>query len=348
MLKMMDRPRLKDVAQLAGVGRMTVSRVLNGGSVGPETMARVHDAMHRLHYRPDQLARSLRTRRTRMLGLVIPRLSDPFFAAIADSVNKVALLKEYALLSATTYGDVDLELKAIREMLSRRVEGILHVPSVGFSAGSIGRELDEIKLIAIDRPLPGSRADLICVDNVDGASKAVKHLISHGHFRIACVSDSNSLYATRERQEGYFNVMAEHGLRPSSFSQSGRQNATILIRKLLKEREAPSAIFTTDLHATMYVLSALGNLGIKIPDDVAMLGFDDFDSANLLPVAMSAVRQPAREMGRAAAERIIEQLQTEINNPNPQILKFSAELVLRQSCGCKPQPRIYPHPGTHV
>ena len=141
---------------------MTVSRVLNGGSVGSESMARVHDAMQRLQYRPDQLARSLRTRRTRMLGLIVPRLSDPFHAAIADSVNTVALQREYTVFSATTYGTLDLELKAIREMLSRRVEGILHVPSAGFSAGLIGEEFDEVKQIVIGPQLCGLQSDLVC------------------------------------------------------------------------------------------------------------------------------------------------------------------------------------------
>ena len=337
MLDMVHRPRIKDVARLAGVGTMTVSRVLNGGSVGSESMARVHDAMHRLQYRPDQLARSLRTRRTRMLGLIVPRLSDPFFAAIADSVNTVALEKEYTVFSATTYGILDLELKAIREMLSRRVEGILHVPSAGFSAGAIGRELNEVKMIAIDQPGRESGFDLVSVDVIEGAGKAVKHLVSHGHSRIACISDTNSLYSVRERQEGYVSAMAEHGLRPSFSSHCACRNSIVPIRDLMRGGDAPSAIFTTNLHATRHVLNALGRLGVRIPDDVAVICFEDFESADLLPVPLSAVRQPAREMGRAATERIVEQLQTKPATKTPsQNFKFSAELILRQSCGCRP------------
>jgi len=122
------------------------------------------------------------------------------------------------VFSATTYGILDLELKAIREMLSRRVEGVLHVPSAGFSAGSMGKEWDEVKMIAIDQPVRESRVDLVSVDAFEGAGKAVKHLVSHGHSRIACISDTNSLYSVRERQEGYIGAMAEHGLRPSFFT----------------------------------------------------------------------------------------------------------------------------------
>lgn len=333
---MIERPRLKDVARSAGVGAMTVSRVLNGGSVGSEKTARVHDAMRRLNYRPDQLARSLRTRRTRILGLVVPRLSDPFFAAITDSVNTAARSKDYALLLATTSGDPDLELKAIREMLSRRVDGLLFVPSERFSATSIAREVQGTRIIAIDQPVPRSRIDLVGVNNFDGAVQAVKHLISHGHTRIICISESNSQQSLRERQDGYSIVMADHGLKPSLISDYTSLHSTTLIRSLLADRGAPSAIVSTNSCATIRVLRALRSLRIRVPDEVALIGFDDLETADLLSVPLSAVRQPAAEMGRAAAERMIEQLQTESIHTSPQILKLPAELIVRQSCGCTP------------
>ncbi len=315
---------------------MTVSRVLNGGSVGSETMARVHDAMRRLNYHPDQLARSLRTRRTKTLGLLVPRLSDPFFAAITDSVSRIAARAGYALLIATTFGDSDLELKAVREMLSRRVDGLLFVPSEICPARLIAKEAGEVKIISIGQPLRGSRFDLVCVNNFDGASNAVKHLISHGHFRIACISVSDSLRSLRERREGYSSAMNEHGLAQFVVSPCTEGNSTGLVRSLLHGSDAPSAIFTTNWCGTIHVLNALRKLQVRIPDDIAVISFDDFDSANLLSVPLSALRQPAAEMGRAATERIIEHVQSKPNDITPQVLKFSAELILRQSCGCKP------------
>ena len=334
MLKITDRPKLEDVARLAGVGKMTVSRVLNGGSVGPKSVARVHDAMRVLRYRPDQLARSLRTRRTRMLGLIIPSFSDPHFAAIADAFNKVAILNDYAVLSAASEGNPDLELKVIREMLSRRVERIVHAPSAAFSVEPVARELDDVRLMAIDWPFGGARADLVCVDHFAGASNAVKHLILHGHSRIACISEPSSVPTLQERQNGYSATMAEYGLRTSLQSQCVRRDSISLIRKLVEGTDAVSAIFTTNRHATVCILDALGKLRIKIPDDIAIIGFDDLESADLLSVPLSTVRQPAMQMGHAAAERLIKQVQTKPSDAPPQILKFSAELVLRSSCGC--------------
>ena len=333
---MTDRPRLKDVARSAGVGAMTVSRVLNGGPVGSETMARVHDAMRRLNYHPDQLARSLRTRRTHTLGLIVPRLSDPFFAAITDSVSRIATRAGFALLIATTYSDSDLELKIVREMLSRRVDGLLFVPSENFPAGLIARETGEVKIVSIDQPVRGSRFDFVCANNFEGASSAVNHLISHGHLRIACISTSDSQHSLRERQEGYSSAIAEHGLTRFVVSPFAEGNSTAMMRFLLNGRDAPSAIFTTSWCGTIHVLNALRKLQIRIPDDIAVISFDDFDSANLLSVPLSALRQPATEMGRAATERIIEHVQSKPNDSAPQVLMFSAELILRQSCGCKP------------
>lgn len=131
--------------------------------------------------------------------------------------------------------------------------------------------------------------------------------------------------------------MAEHGLRPSFLMHCACRDSIAPIKDLMRGGDAPSAIFTTNLHATRHVLNALGRLRVRIPHDVAVICFDDFESADPVPVPLTAVRQPAREMGRAATERIIEQLQTKpaLKTP-PQNFKFSAELILRQSCGCRP------------
>lgn len=269
-----------------------------------------------------------------MIGLVIPRLSDPFYGAIADAVHTVAHQNEYLVVAATTNDDVEFERRQIQTMLGRGIDGMVHISSAGYYSGVRFEDLERIKIVAVDRPVSEAKTDLVVADNFAGARMAVAHLIGHGHSRIVCVSASESIFTLRERQEGYFKAMSAFRLRPLVVSNFAPQTSAAILHRLMTNAEAPTAIFCTNGPSSMEALSALASLSINVPNEVAIIGFDDFDAADKLAAPLSVIRQPISEMGRTAATRLFDQIHKRGKSLAPTVIKFPVELIVRRSCGC--------------
>lgn len=315
---------------------MTVSRVLTGAAaVRPDKVERVQKAIRLLRYRPNEMARALRSKRSRIIGLIVPRLSDSFFATIAHAVNDVAVKNGYSVLITTSNDDVNTEYSQVQMMVLRGVEGILIIPVPGYNSRLNQEEFEHIHLVALDRPVDDPRTDSVCVQNVEGSRQAVEHLIAHGHKKIVCISESDNLHTLRERYEGYRRAMIDHDLRTRLVVDFTSGRAEELIRQLMKGKTAPTAIFTTNGPATRHAIRALLDLGVRLPDQLALVGFDDFESADMLQTTVTVVRQPAAEMGRIAAMHLVEQLTEGTDHHIGQAIALPVELVIRHSCGCK-------------
>jgi LacI family transcriptional regulator, galactose operon repressor len=327
---------IADVARVAGVATMTVSRVLTGAAaVRPDKVERVQKAIRMLRYRPNEMARALRNKRSTIIGLIVPRLSDSFFATIAHAVNEVAVRNGYSVLITTSNDDVNTENSQIQMMVLRGVEGILIIPVPGYHARLNREEFEHVSVVALDRPMDDPKIDSVCVQNVEGSRQAVEHLIKHGHKRIVCISESNDLYTLRERYEGYRRAMIDHDLKTRSVVDFTSDSAEELIRRLMKGKAAPTAIFTTNGPATRHAIRALIDLNVRLPDEMALAGFDDFESADMLQTTVTVVRQPVEEMGKIAAMHLVEQLTAGADHHIGQAIALPVELVIRRSCGCK-------------
>lgn len=334
---MQRKPTMSDVARLAGVGTMTVSRVLSGTvHVSEDTAQRVQTAIDQLQYRPNELARAFRGNRSRSIGLILPYLYDPFFANCAHAVTTVAKEHGYSVIITTSNEDPDTEYVEAEQMLSRNVDGILLIPT-RFRRSRLTRTLfGKTPVVAFDRPVLDPAFDVVLVQNTTGARRMVEHLIEHGHQRIGFMGLSRSLFTINARFLGYRRAMRDAGLQEDIFFGCESQQDTLrAIQEKLRGPNAPTAFFASNTLATRYVLAALLNLGVKIPNDLAFAGFDDFDLADLTSPPLTVVRQPDQEMGRVATNLLFDRIERgELPQTGNRII-LPVEIVLRRSCGCK-------------
>ncbi len=334
---------IADVARACGVGTMTVSRVINGKKhVSAEMVRRVEEAIARLNYQPNEAARTLKGRTSRTIGLIVPSLSDPFFSQCAHAVQQVAAEQGYMTMLFACESNRNVEVEELSQMRSRNIAGILIVPSSEESVEQL-RELRRsgMPVVMIDRTIAGIDAGEVMVENLEGAFRATSHLIDHGHRRIQCVGYDREYNSISQRIEGYRKAMQTAGLQPQYTLVKRGVPIGPKILALLRSPKPPTALFTLNNVTSVTVLNALKREEIRIPQQVALVGFDDFELASLLAVPLTAVRQPAAELGRHATRMLIDSLR--VGNGGERMLSrivLPTELILRQSCGCEPIARI--------
>ncbi|MGA2886871.1 MAG: LacI family DNA-binding transcriptional regulator [Terracidiphilus sp.] len=339
------KPTMSDVARLAGVGTMTVSRVLNGTArVSPETAQRVQLAIEQLNYRPNELARAFRGQRSRTIGLILPYLYDPFFANCAHAVTTVAREHGYSVITTTSNESPDTEYVEAEQMLQRHVEGLLVIPARLRQSRLTRALFGKTPVVTFDRPVADASLDVVLVQNTSGSRHIVQHLIEHGHKRISFMGLSRDLFTINARFIGYRRAMQEAGFSEDSFFGCESQEVTLrTIDDKLHGSNAPTAFFASNNLATRYVFASLLHLGVRIPADVALVGFDDFDLAELTSPPLTVVRQPAQEMGRVAASLLFERIARGESQQTGSKIVLPVEIVLRRSCGCKHRTPVVIH-----
>jgi LacI family transcriptional regulator len=339
---------MSDVARVAGVSLMTVSRVLNGtAKVSPETERQVRRAVEKLRYRPNELARALRGMKSRTIGVIVPYLYDPFFATCAHAATVVARRHGYSVIVSTSGEDVNEEYTELQLMLQRHVEGLIVIPANNGRSKLTLPEFARIPVVLLDRPIQDAHPkdshlnhlhfDAVLVENESGARRAVGHLIGqHHHRRIVFVGMSKDLYTTNARFHGYRREMIEHGLTPNAiFNCTKPETVSAELKRLLGGSKAPTAFFTMNTLTTRYFLRACAEMGVRIPDDLALIGFDDFELAESLEPALTVVRQPADQLGHVAANFLFHRLKSADSQVEGVRELLPVELIVRRSCGCK-------------
>jgi LacI family transcriptional regulator/LacI family repressor for deo operon, udp, cdd, tsx, nupC, and nupG len=327
---------LLEVAQRAKVSIATVSRVLNkSDKVVPETRATVEQALRDLGYRPSRVARRLRmnTGHAHLVGLIIPDIQNPFYAEIARGVEDAAYAREYALLLCNSDENVEKERFYLDVMRAESVDGIVLPPFDETDLAVVAMVKSGMPVVCVDRSLSKVKTDLVEVDNYQGALDAVKHLIEKGHKSIGLIEGRSEVSTSRERRRGYLDALAAHGLtarkehmRAGDFKQeSGR----VLANELLDLRKPPTALFVCNNLMTVGALAALHHRGLRIPQEMALVGFDDFPWAEALDPPPTVVRQPAYEVGRQAMELLLRRIM-EPDRP-PVTVRLLPELVIRRS-----------------
>ncbi len=336
-----DRPTIGDVARECGVGRMTVSRVVNGGHlVSPETAERVREAIRRLGYVPNEAARILKGHEPRTIGLIVPDLADTFFSICAHAVQQLAAKHGYLTLLLASERDPASEATELALMKSRDIAGLLIVPS---SPSSV-KQLDEVSargvpVVMLDRTFPGLTAAEVTVENTEGAATAVRHLVQHGHKNILCVGYDSQFNSVSRRIEGYEQTMKQAELMPDLLITNSPDEIEPRLHARLSAPKRPTAIFSLNNVTTIHILRILQADCIAVPSEMAIIGFDDFEMAPLLSVPLTAIRQPAAEMGRQATELLLDWVRDRSATRTPLNRKISlpTELIVRRSCGCTGQ-----------
>jgi LacI family transcriptional regulator len=329
---------MRDVAELAGVGTMTVSRVLSGSvPVSEQTRERVEQAIAALHFRPNEVARSLREARTRSIGIIVPEFTDPFFAMCAQAASQAAKEHSYSFMMTTSDENPETEYAEANLMLRRHVEGLIVIPAANGPSRLTQPEFRSLPIVAIDRPIRGSHFSTVLVENKLGARLAVQHLLEHNHRHIAFLGLSDKLFTLNARRAAYVETMEQAGLVPEAYPNCATQQQTLdLLRSLQEAGRLPTALFIANHPVMQFVLHALQQLNIKVPETIALVGFDDFEMAELVQPTVTVVRQPREELGRVAAAILFERLQESTVPAKPKRRVLPVELIVRRSCGCTP------------
>ncbi|WP_406318490.1 LacI family transcriptional regulator [Streptosporangium sp. NBC_01639] len=326
--------RIKDVAARAGVSVATVSRVLNDSpSVTEETRNRVYAVMRELNYVPNAVARSLRTEATRTLGLIIGDIVNPFFAELARAVEDAARAAGYTVIIGNADERSEEQDHYVRTLLEQRVDGLLICPTAEVTplVEKVARSGEP--LVFLDRTLPGVDVPSVRADGTDAIRALVAHLGGLGHRRIAFISGPARLSTGRERTAAFLAAMAEHDLevRPD-YVQAGdfrSGSGRAITARLLDLPEPPEVIFAGDNLMTLGALDEIRARGLRIPDDVALASFDDAAWFPHVDSPITAISQPAAELGRLGVGVILDRL---AGRPAGSVT-LPARLVVRRSCG---------------
>jgi LacI family transcriptional regulator len=329
---------MADVAKLAGVGKMTVSRLLSGSAnVSSDTAERVQRAIRILNYQPNELARSLRSVHSKTIALILPYLYDPFFATCAHAISTVANAHGYSVLITTSDEKSDVEQKQAALMLRRRIDGMIIIPAPGQDDYLNADEFSKIHIVTLDRPAPHSRFDSVLVNNRAGARAGVAHLISHSHSRIAFLGLARSLFTMQARYTGYKDAMAAASLPAQSYVECPSREETVsMLHTMLTGTTPPTALFAGNNLTMRYLLHALNTLRIDVPGQIALAGFDDFDIADVLQPALTVVRQPVYQVGEMAANLLFQRILRGEYPAKGNRIVLPTDLVIRRSCGCYP------------
>ena len=307
---------MREVATLAGVSLATVSRVINAeGSVRPDLAERVQEAVALLGYRRDLTATNLRRadRASASIGLVFDDVANPFHAAVLGGVETVARERGVLPLVGSTDEDADRERELAEAFLSRRVDGLIVVPS-GTDHSYLRADRDAgVAMVFVDRPPAFIDADSVLSDNAGGAFAATEHLIAAGHRRIACLGDQTRIFTATERLRGYRDALGRHGIayddalvRMELHDSAAASEATAA---LLALDDPPTALFTAQNLITIGAVARLRALGRH--REVALVGFDDLTLADAVEPGLTVVAQDAHQLGRLTAERLFARLDGE-------------------------------------
>ena len=323
---------IKDVAEAAGVSTATVSRVLsNGLHVRPEVRERVMAAVERLGYRPNLVARSLRSQQSSTIGLIVSDISNPFFTAISRAVEDSAYEQGFSVLLCNT--DENPEKEAIYLNLQRdeNVAGVIFSPTRQTLANFTAANLN-FPLVVIDRSLPDGDVDVVQLDNVDAGYRLTTHLIENGYQRIAALCGEMSTTGI-ERRVGYEKALRAYGLAPPAeqvkYIQPKIEAGYAATLKLLASAEPPDALFTTNSLLGAGALQAIRERDLTIPDDIALVTFDETTWASLVQPPITLIAQPTYEIGKTATELLLQRV-ADPNRPTRQVI-LKGQLLVRGS-----------------
>jgi LacI family transcriptional regulator len=327
---------LRDVARRAGVSIGSASAVVNATApVSPEMRAKVMRSVEELGYTPDGVARSLRLGRTRTVGLVLPDITNPHFAAMASAIEVACDAAGYTLMFCNTADDSEKELRLLRLMRTQRVDGIILVPSGAAQDTVLLRQALTAPTVIVDRTVDGLDFDAVLLDNRAAGRMVVEYLIRSGHRRIGIVAGRAGVSLSSERLAGYRETLAENGIPydPSlvvggEFQPEPAFRAAVA---LLHRRPRPTAIFSTSNHTTIGVMKALAEQGLRCPEDISLAGIDDFAWSNAFSPRLTTAAQPIAEIGRSAVETLLGRIRGTAE-PAPRRIVLQPQLIVRDSC----------------
>ncbi len=330
---------IKDIAKETGLGLATISSYLNGGNVREKNRVKIEQAIEKLDFEVNEVARGLKTNRTRMIGVIIPELNNIFFAEIITELEDILRGQGYAVMICDCRTDEKREEEAVEFLKHRRVDGMILIPT-----GKSGACLKDIMkagkpIVMIDRRIRHVHCDAVLVDNQGAARDAVQRLLQAGHRRIGMIAGAKEVYTAEERFQGYIQALEEAKI-PVEDSLIVRGDYTIRggsrgIKELSERNPDMTAVFISNYEMTLGAMIELNELGIQIPEEMSVIGFDNIEFAKACIPKLSIVTQPTKELGRCAAELMLKRLGEENGQAEFETVRLSTSFVEGKSvCPC--------------
>ena len=308
---------MKDLSRETGLGLATISKYFNGGTVRERNRVLIEAAVKKLHYVPNEVARSLKTQHSRVIGVIIPELSNAFITSIISSMEDILRKHDYAVIVCDCRSDPKREKDAVEFLLHRRVDGLINMATDTTGAHLKAPLASGIPVLLIDRLIESLRGKVsaVIIDNVHAASQAVEKLTGLGHRQIGLVLGSPNLYTTNQRLTGYLNALNEAGIKPTEeyirygdYTMDGGYQAVL---DLLKLKNRPTALFVTNFEMTLGTMLALQHNGVRVPEDLSVIGFDKLELFGEIFPNLTLIRQPQLSIGRESANLMLDMLSNE-------------------------------------
>jgi LacI family transcriptional regulator len=323
---------IKNVAELAGVSIGTVSNVLSGKrGVNPDLQSRVRDAVAALGYEPDRVASRLRGGRGRIIAIMVPDLTNPFFASLIAAVEASVRADGYDIIVGTSNGSASAEAARLSTLLAWRPSGLVVVPcDDAFAAGDVIRR-NAVPYVIADRVAEGMEVDAVTVDNVAAGVASAEHVLGLGHRDVVVAASTMALLNIRERYAGIEAAFRSRNLRPPKHIEIGLEleAATERLGAFVRHERLATAFIALTNFGTLGILSTLQQKGLRVPHDISVVGFDDYAWMRAVSPPLTAVRQPVEEMGRAVWARL--KARIEGSSEPFERVKLECEFVVRQS-----------------
>lgn len=330
---------MRDVALHAGVSVQTVSYVVNGtGNISEETRLRVLRAIEELNYRRNPIARSMRTHQTRMIALIVLEIANPVLSLIASTIEAAAYAQDYHVLLYNTGLDPARERIYLNEIGDRRADGAIIVNVIDRQVTAQLSD-ERVPAVLIDCPTPDSPLPTVSVDNLRGAYAATQHLLDLGHRRIAHIAGSRDIAIARERERAYRQALDDGGVAYQRviFSDNiewSYESGYTAMKTLLADPEPPTAVFAASDAMAIGAYRALAEYGLRVPDDMSLVGFDNIEASAFTTPPLTTVHQPFLELGQAAFGLLHRMLDGEpLAAPN---VLLPADIIVRESTGAPP------------
>lgn len=329
---------LKEVARLANVSTATVSHVINNTKYVSEDLKRqVYNAMETLNYQPNALAKSLKMQESKLIGVLISDIANPFFSTVVRGVENGLSSNGYNILLCNSDSDPEKERKYLDVLISKRVDGLI-VSSAG-NTGEFFKNLEKtgVPIVFLNRFPYFLSSNVIMTNNVMGAYMATEHLIRHGHRRLAIITGPQDISTGRDRLTGFQRALEDYQLNmnPDYIKEGGfdTKSGYQLMKELWNQETKPDACFISNNSMSLGAYKYLKEVGVKVPEDMALIGYDDPEWADIVDPPLTTVSQPAYEQGVQAAKLMLSHIK-EGQPKDQEIIYLNPSLIIRRSCGC--------------
>ena len=304
---------MKDIAKYTGLGLATISSYLNGGNVREKNREKIEEAIRELHFEVNEVARGLKTNRTKIIGIIIPELNNIFFAEIITEAEDILRSHGYATMICDCRSDAAREREAVEFLYRRRVDGLIVMP-VGAENSNFEKFYSAQKpVVMIDRRMDGALCDCVLTDNVGAVEDAVNRLICAGHRKIGMIAGPETVFTACERKQGYQRALQAHGIALDETWIAGGNytiaGGALAMRSLYRAHPDMSAVLVSNYEMTVGAMMEMNDLGIRIPEEVSVIGFDNLDFARACSPRLSIVTQPTKEIAGNAAALLLKRLE---------------------------------------